>query len=77
MQYNWQQSDWPAFRYNLLGMQDLLLDIREQSAYLSGQLSALSGGLAEETITQTMAAEAMHTAAIEGELLNRADVVSS
>lgn len=77
MEYNWQQPDWPVFRYSLELMQEDLICFAEKSGNVSGLLL----GLPEEDKTgaaiELMIAEAMKTSEIEGEYLNRQDVASS
>ena len=41
MKYNWQQSDWPEFRYDTLAVNDTLYQFIEQMGRLSGVLKAL------------------------------------
>ncbi len=75
--YNWQQSDWPDFRYNLSGVESLLLSFAEKSGHVSGILKSFPENLKVETLIDVMVAEAIKTSAIEGENLNREDVASS
>src|SRR4051812_43991981 len=76
MRYNWQQKDWPEFLYNL-DTEDDLLSFNEQVWEVSGMLKAMPEDSKEEFILNTMVAEAIKTSAIEGEDLNRQDVISS
>jgi Fic family protein len=77
MTYNWQQEDWPEFRFDLAKVADTLLIFAEKT----GRASGLLRGLAEETQTEAMiemmVAEAIKTSEIEGEYLSRKDVMSS
>src|SRR5215472_10425436 len=41
MTYNWQQKDWPEFRYNLSGADDALLAFAERTGRASGLLKGL------------------------------------
>jgi Fic family protein len=77
MDYNWQQKDWPEFRYNLLGVEDALLALAERTGRASGLLRGLSADAQAEATIEMMVAEAIKTSAIEGELLSRKDVMSS
>ncbi|HMG15162.1 MAG TPA: Fic family protein [Saprospiraceae bacterium] len=77
MLYNWQQSDWPNFKYNLSEIRDLLLTFAEKAGRVSGILSALPSEVQAETIIDIMVSEAIKTSEIEGEFLSREDVVSS
>lgn len=77
MDYNWQQKDWPEFRYNLAGVEDALLMFAERTGRTSGMLRGLSADAQVEAAIEMMVAEAIKTSAIEGELLSRKDVMSS
>jgi Fic family protein len=76
MPYNWQQKNWPEFLYNL-DNEDDLLSFNEQVWQIGGMLKAMPEDSKEEFILNTMVAEAIKTSAIEGEDLNRQDVISS
>lgn len=77
MKYNWQQTDWPRFRYNLEAVQEILLEC----AGASGEVTGLVKGLPDKdqmgAVIELMIAEAMKTSEIEGEYLSRLDVASS
>lgn len=77
MGYNWQQKDWPEFRYNLSGVEDALLAFAERTGRASGLMSGLSADAQAEATIEMMVVEAIKTSAIEGELLSRKDVMSS
>jgi Fic family protein len=77
MRYNWQQPDWPEFRYNLAQVQQTLLSFAEKSGYVSGLLKGLPERARIETVTNLMVSEAINNSAIEGEYFSRADVMSS
>ncbi|MDQ3845074.1 MAG: DUF4172 domain-containing protein, partial [Bacteroidota bacterium] len=77
MLYNWQQTDWPHFSYDLKGVEDTLLDFAEQTGHISGILTTLPEDIRMDVLINTMVVEAMKTSEIEGEYLSRQDVVSS
>lgn len=77
MTYNWQQPDWPAFRYDLSGVEDTLFALAEQTGHASGLLKGLTTDMQVEATIEIMVVEAIKTSAIEGELLSRKDVLSS
>lgn len=77
VKYNWQQQDWPEFKYNLLGVEDLLLSFSEKAGRVSGILEALPEETQQDILIDTMLAEAIKTSEIEGEFPNRKDVLSS
>jgi len=77
MRYNWQQEDWPDFRYDPAQIQDLPVLFAESFGHVSGILSALPEGPRTQSIVDMMVWEAVKTSAIEGENLSRRDVLSS
>ena len=77
MVYNWQQLDWPEFRYDLSEVEELLFNFAEQTGHVSGILKAMPEGIQLEAIIDIMVAEAIKTSEIEGEYLSRQDVISS
>jgi len=77
MSYNWQQADWPVFRYDLSEVQGDLLTFADKAGQINGMLKGLSEETKTEAILQIMIAEALKTSEIEGEYLSRQDVMSS
>lgn len=77
MLYNWQQPDWPDFRYDPAVFRDRLLLLAEHAGRVSGMLDALPGPFGEDTEIDLMIDEAVHSSAIEGETLPRNEVMSS
>ena len=77
MIYNWQQKDWPEFRYDLSGIDDALLAFSERTGRASGLLSGLPDTAQMEAMVDMMVSEAVTTSAIEGEYVSRKDVMSS
>lgn len=77
MRYNWQQEDWPDFRYDLSGMDGLFLIWAEKTGRLNGMMSALPDSLQTDAMVDLMVAEAMKTSEIEGDYISRHDVRSS
>ena len=77
MRYNWQQPDWPNFRYDSKDLTELLLTFAEQSGRLSGLLEGLPDDLSSDAVIELMIAEAIRSSAIEGETLNHDAVMSS
>ncbi len=77
MIYNWQQPDWPDFKYDLGVTEDILSAFTEESGRTGGMLNAMSEGQQMETAISTMVTEAIKTSEIEGEYVSRQDVVSS
>lgn len=77
MAYKWEQPDWPNFRYDLSGLQEILLLLAERTGHATGLLQGLTPDAQVEASVMIMVAEALKTSAIEGELLSRKDVMSS
>jgi Fic family protein len=77
MAYNWQQRDWPQFRFDTRIIEDALFSFAQETGHISGMLNTLPEDVQLEAITNTLIAEAIKSSAIEGEYLSRQDVVSS
>ena len=77
MLYNWQQPEWPEFKYELSEVEELLYRYVEKEGHISGLITALPEGLRDQSLLDLMTAEAVKTFAIEGEFLSREDVLSS
>ncbi len=75
--YNWQQDDWPDFTHNPDEFEDELFTFAEKIGRLAGIWQALPEEARLEAVIGMLAAEAIKTSEIEGELLNREDVFSS
>ena len=77
MTFNWQQSDWPNFRFDPAAIQTDLRRFADQAGQVAGLLKALPEADRTEALVQLMIAEAMKTSEIEGQYLSRPDVMSS
>ncbi len=77
MIYNWQQADWPEFKYDLRRFEDILFSFAERMGRVSGLLKGLPEDTQTEAIIDMMVSEAIKTSEIEGEYLSRQDVISS
>ncbi len=77
MTYNWQQADWPEFKYNLKSVEDVLFSFAERAGRVSGLFEGLPEDTQTEAIVDMMVSEAIKTSEIEGEYLSRQDVMSS
>jgi Fic family protein len=75
--WDWQQPDWPNFRYDLSDIYPLLLSIAEKMGFLSSNLLHMSDTLRTDALINLMVEEAVKTSEIEGEQINRIDVRSS
>ena len=77
MHYNWQQKDWPNFRYDTKIVEPLLFRYAEKAGRVSGLLDGLPNASKNEAVISLMVSEAIKTSEIEGEYLSRQDVMSS
>ena len=77
MRYIYQHGDWPEFRWNSA---EIGLELETTSFELgkfAGRLSAIGFAEQSEAVCETISAEILSSAQIEGERLNRDDVRSS
>jgi Fic family protein len=77
MIYNWQQQDWPQFKFDLQEIEDVLFAFAEETGHVSGILKTMPEEMQLAAILDLMVSEAIKTSEIEGEYLSRSDVVSS
>lgn len=75
--YNWQQKDWPHFRFSLDSVEDDLLIFSEKVGRVSGILEGLPEETQQDVLVDIILAEAIKTSEIEGEYPSRKDVLSS
>jgi Fic family protein len=75
--YNWQQSDWPHFRYDLSAVHESLVVVAEKMGLIRGKSEHLAKNLQIEMIVDLTVEEAVKTSAIEGEYISRLDIRSS
>lgn len=77
MKWNWQQSDWPDFRWDGAAIAALEARFLQQSGVLIGSVKHLGDDDRAAITIDIMTGEALKTSEIEGELLNRDSVQSS
>jgi Fic family protein len=75
--YNWQQQNWPNFRYSLSGIKPKLYQFSEKIGNTRGLLESLSEVEKQHSTIEMLTTEAIKTSEIEGEFLSREDVRSS
>jgi Fic family protein len=75
--YNWQHKNWPEFTFDSSSIDNVLMKFMLKAGELKGIISALPEDISTETIIQIMVFEAIKTSEIEGEIINRIDVMSS
>lgn len=77
MRYNWQQKDWPDFTYSTEEVEPKLFEFSERAGKINALVESLPEEIRVETVIELLVAEAIKTSEIEGEYLNREDVMSS
>ena len=77
MTWNWQQPDWPDFRWDHAALAAFESRFLQQSGVLIGSVRHLGDGERAAVTIDIMTGEALKTSEIEGEILNRDSVQSS
>ena len=77
MKWNWQQPDWPSFRWEASVLAAFEAQFMKQSGILIGSVRHLTEDDRAAVTIDIMTGEALKTSEIEGELLNRDSVQSS
>lgn len=77
MRWNWQQSDWPEFRWSTAALASFEAHFLQQSGVVIGSVKHLSSVDRSMLTIDLMTGEALKTSEIEGELLSRDSVQSS
>lgn len=77
MIWNWQQKDWPEFRYDSSALGELESRFLRQSGVLQGTLKHIGEDDKVRLTVDLMSTEAVKTSEIEGEILDRDSVQSS
>lgn len=77
MTYNWEQPDWPDFKYSLGDIETRLYAFALETGEITGILKSLPTAVREASLLEVMLSEAIKTSEIEGEFLSRQDVMSS
>ena len=75
--WNWQQEDWPEFRYDSTKLVALEAEFLTQSGVFAGSLRHVTKEDREQLTVELISEEALHTSEIEGEMLNRESLQSS
>jgi Fic family protein len=76
-QWNWQQPDWPNFRYDPGKLDALEAEFLRQSGLFSGCIRHVTEDDQEQITVELISEEALNTSEIEGEILNRDSLQSS
>lgn len=75
--WNWQQSDWPKFRFDAGRLAALEERFLREAGFYSGTFQHLEKEGRDSVAVEMMSEEAMKTSEIEGEILDRESVQSS
>ncbi len=75
--WNWQQEDWPQFRYDSTKLDALEAEFLRQSGVFVGAVKHVSDDDRQQLTVELMGDEAFNTSEIEGEILNRDSLQSS
>lgn len=77
MRWNWQQPDWPNFKWDRLRISAAEEQCLLGAGVAIGTVKHLGEDEQNQLLVEVMSGEAVTTSAIEGEVLNRASVQSS
>jgi Fic family protein len=77
MHWNWQQPDWPRFRYDAALLAPQEGRFLQQGGVVLGSFRHLAGEGRDQVIVEIMSTEAIKSSQIEGEILDRDSVQSS
>lgn len=77
MKWNWQQEDWPNFKYDKGQLENLESCFLQETGILLGAFKHLNKEDKDALTINLMSNEALKTSEIEGEYLNRISVHSS
>lgn len=75
--WNWQQPDWPAFRYDTSKLAASEAAFLRQAGVFLGSVRHVTEGDKQQLTVDLISEEAFHTAEIEGETLSRDSLQSS
>ena len=75
--YIHEQPGWPHLRWQQMGMVDQLAAVRHRQGRLLGRMEALGFDLRQEALLDTRTEDVVTSSAIEGEILDTAQVRSS
>jgi len=73
----WEQDEYPHFNYDLSKLEPLIEKISMEQGYLIAMSSLMSRDNITQRQLEALESEAIHTSAIEGEILNRDSVKAS
>lgn len=77
MQWNWQQADWPSFRYSPSLLRDVEARFLKGAGIVIGAMHHVGQEARQGLTLDLISQETIESSAIEGEILDRASVQSS
>jgi Fic family protein len=77
MNYTWQLKDWPYYKFDTPGLEDILYQYAKEASGVVGKFSSLLQHEQSNVLADVFLIESIQTSEIEGEILNHADVRSS
>ncbi len=77
MKWNWQQNDWPDFRYDASALKGIEEDFLKESGVILGAFRHLNDPDKDQLKVELISSEALKTSEIEGEYLDRHSLQSS
>lgn len=77
MEWNWQQPEWPNFKFNRDQLVEIEAQFLLQGGTLAGAFKHLNQPDENELMVEVLASETVLTSAIEGEILDRDSVRAS
>ena len=77
MGYIYDRTGWPSLRWNDARLAPTLADVRYRQGRLIGRMEALGFPLRQEAILRALTEEVLQSSEIEGERLDKAQVLSS
>jgi Fic family protein len=75
--WNWQQKDWPKFRYDSTKLDAFEANFLVNSGIFTGSIRHITAADKEQATIELISEEALNTSEIEGEYLNRDSLQSS
>ena len=75
--WNWQQTDWPCFRYERAKLESLEGEFLRRSGIFVGATMHVAEDDKQQLVVDLIADEALETSEIEGEILSRDSLQSS
>lgn len=77
MSWNWQQKNWPNFTFDAIQLQGYERDFVHKSGIIQGSFLHIGQAEKDDLLISLLSEEALKTAKIEGETLDRASMQSS